>query len=186
MKHCVDGVARLMLKYFSFFISVAGFKKNSNGYVEKIQHYQPSHSLAQGELKRLRRGSRELTRVNEILQTRISFFVSRCEQARNWNMSLLTCTRLDVVSSLCVVFLKPCLRTVLLLLVFTTCLNLWWLSVMKFQREISQKFQDDKSMRVYGYRTVCAQLINQEWLHIGLRPGHCSYVLVRNTRNTSQ
>jgi len=41
-------------------------------------------------------------------------------------------------------------------------------------------------MRVYGYRTVCAQLINQEWLHIGLRPGRCSYVLVRNTRNTSR
>ena len=36
MKHCVDGVARLMLKYFSFFIGVAGFKKNSNGYIEEI------------------------------------------------------------------------------------------------------------------------------------------------------
>lgn len=165
MKHCVDGVARLMLKYFSFFISVAGFKKNSNGYVEEA-----------GNLHVSMRFYRHVS----------AFFVSRCEQARNWNMSLLTCTRLDVVSSLCVVFLKPCLRTVLLLLVFTTCLNLWWLSVMKFQREISQKFQDDKSMRVYGYRTVCAQLINQEWLHIGLRPGHCSYALVRNTRNTSQ
>ena len=53
MKHCVDGVARLMLKRVSFFIGVAGFKKNSNGYAEK---------------------NRELTRVNEILQTRISFF----------------------------------------------------------------------------------------------------------------
>lgn len=57
---------------------------------------------------------------------------------------------------------------------------------MKFQREISQKFQDGKFVRVYGYRTVCAQLINQEWLHIGLRPSHCSYALVRNTRNTSR
>ena len=165
MKHCVDGVARLMLKCFSFFIGVAGFKKNSNGYIEEI-----------GNLHVSMRFYRHVS----------AFFVSRCEQARNWNMSLLTCTRLDVVSSLCVVFLKPCLRTVLLLLVFTTCLNLWWLSVMKLQREISQKFQDDKSMRVYGYRTVCAQLINQEWLHIGLRPGHCCYVLVRNTRNTSR
>lgn len=165
MKHCVDGVARLMLKRVSFFIGVAGFKKNSNGYIEEI-----------GNLHVSMRFYRHVS----------AFFVSRCEQARNWNMSLLTCTRLDVVSSLCVVFLKPCLRTVLLLLVFTTCLNLWWLSVMKFQREISQKFQDDKSMRVYGYRTVCAQLINQEWLHIGLRPGRCSYVLVRNTRNTSR
>ena len=36
MKYCVDGVARLMFKCFSFFIGVAGFKKNSNGYVEKI------------------------------------------------------------------------------------------------------------------------------------------------------
>ena len=36
MKHCVDGVARLMLKRVSFFISVAGFKKNSNGYIEEI------------------------------------------------------------------------------------------------------------------------------------------------------
>ena len=52
MKHCVDGVARLMLKRFSFFIGVAGFKKNP---------------------KRLHRGNRNL-HVNEILQTRISFF----------------------------------------------------------------------------------------------------------------
>ena len=36
MKHCVDGVARLMFKRFSFFIGVAGFKKNSNGYAQKI------------------------------------------------------------------------------------------------------------------------------------------------------
>ena len=36
MKHCVDGVARLMLKRVSFFIGVAGFKKNSNGYIEEI------------------------------------------------------------------------------------------------------------------------------------------------------
>ena len=111
MKHCVDGVARLMLKRVSFFIGVAGFKKNLNGYVEEI-----------GNLHVSMRFYRHVS----------AFFVSRCEQARNWNMSLLTCTRLDVVSSLCVVFLKPCLRTVLLLLVFTTCLNLWWLSVMKF------------------------------------------------------
>lgn len=111
MKHCVDGVARLMLKCFSFFIGVAGFKKNSNGYIEEA-----------GNLHVSMRFYRHVS----------AFFVSRCEQARNWNMSLLTCTRLDVVSSLCIVFLKPCLRTVLLLLVFTTCLNLWWLSVMKF------------------------------------------------------
>lgn len=111
MKHCVDGVARLMLKRFSFFIGVAGFKKNSNGYIEEA-----------GNLHVSMRFYRHVS----------AFFVSRCEQARNWNMSLLTCARLDVVSSLCVVFLKPCLRTVLLLLVFTTCLNLWWLSVMKF------------------------------------------------------
>lgn len=111
MKHCVDGVARLMLKYFSFFIGVAGFKKNLNGYVEEV-----------GNLHVSMRFYRHVS----------AFFVSRCEQAKNWDMGLLTCTRLDVVSSLCVVFLKPCLRTVLLLLVFTTCLNLWWLSVMKF------------------------------------------------------
>lgn len=111
MKHCVDGVARLMLKYFSFFIGVAGFKKNLNGYVEEV-----------GNLHVSMRFYRHVS----------AFFASRCEQTRNWNMSLLTCTRLDVVSSLCVAFLKPCLRTVLLLLVFTTCLNLWWLSVMKF------------------------------------------------------
>lgn len=36
MKHCVDGVARLMLKRVSFFIGVAGFKKNLNGYVEEV------------------------------------------------------------------------------------------------------------------------------------------------------
>lgn len=36
MKHCVDGVARLMLKRVSFFIGVAGFKKNLNGYAEEV------------------------------------------------------------------------------------------------------------------------------------------------------
>ena len=83
MKHCVDGVARLMLKRVSFFIGVAGFKKNSNGYIEEA-----------GNLHVSMRFYRHVS----------AFFVSRCEQARNWNMSLLTCTRLDVVSSLCVVF----------------------------------------------------------------------------------
>ena len=102
MKHCVDGVARLMFKCFSFFIGVAGFKKNLNGYVEEVGNLHVSMRF---------------------YRRRISFFVSRCEQTRNWDMGLLTCARLDVVAGLCVVFLKPCLGTVLLLLVFTTCLK---------------------------------------------------------------
>lgn len=75
MKHCVDGVAQLMLKRVSFFISVAGFKKNSNGYAEK---------------------NRELTRVNEILQTRISFF-----RFQVWASQELEYEFVDVYASRC-------------------------------------------------------------------------------------
>ena len=49
-----------------------------------------------------------------------------------------------------------------------------------------QEIPGRQALRVYGYRKVCAQLINQGWLHIGLRPGRYPYALVRNTRNTSR
>ena len=144
---------------------------------------------AQEELKRLRRENRELKRANEILQTASAFrFQARPNQELEYEFIDVYASRFGVepICSVLKTAFKDGFTTARAYYSSKQCsVSLMAVRHEALARDI-QEIRDDKFVRVYGYRTVFAQLINQGWLHIGLRLSRCSYVLVRNTRNTSR